>query len=59
MNPTPIHKPPPRRNTTFRGCLKTPLKHRALGYGGDFTLLWRNSHLNHPMDRAFYQALVV
>lgn len=25
--------------------------------GGDFTLLWHNSHLEHPRDREFYEAL--
>ncbi len=38
--------------------LMLTLKDRALRYGGDFTLLWHNSHFDHPMDRAFYQALV-
>ncbi|NCC35948.1 MAG: hypothetical protein EOM24_28615 [Chloroflexia bacterium] len=27
-------------------------------FGGDFTLLWHNSHLNNAADRRFYQALV-
>jgi hypothetical protein len=26
--------------------------------GGDFSLLWHNSHFSHPKDREFYQALV-
>ena len=26
--------------------------------GGDFTLLWHNSHLASEADRKFYQALV-
>ena len=35
-----------------------PFKHRALCYGGDFTLLWHHSHLTTARDRDFYQALV-
>jgi hypothetical protein len=38
--------------------LMLTLKRRALRYGGNFTLLWHNSHFNHPKDREFYQALV-
>jgi len=38
--------------------LMLTLKHRALRYGGNFTLLWHNSHFNHPKAREFYQALV-
>ena len=38
--------------------LMLTLKHRALRYGGNFTLLWHNAHFNHPKDREFYQALV-
>jgi hypothetical protein len=38
--------------------LMLTLKQRALRHGGDFTLLWHNSHLTTAKDRAFYQALV-
>jgi len=38
--------------------LMLTLKRRALRYGGNFTLLWHNTHFNHPKDREFYQALV-
>lgn len=38
--------------------LMLALKHRALRHGGDFTLLWHNSHLITAKDWAFYQALV-
>ena len=38
--------------------LMLTLKQRALRYGGDFTLLWHNSHLDRPQDREFYRALV-
>lgn len=34
------------------------LKRRCHQFGGDFTLLWHNSHFNHPKDREFYQALI-
>lgn len=34
------------------------LKSRALRYGGDFTLLWHNSHLNTPHDWLFLRELV-
>ena len=27
-------------------------------FGGDFTLLWHNSHFSQPQDRAFYQELI-
>ena len=27
-------------------------------FSGDFTLLWHNSHFEHPKDREFYQALL-
>jgi peptidoglycan/xylan/chitin deacetylase (PgdA/CDA1 family) len=39
--------------------LMLTLKQRALRYGGNFTLLWHNSHLTTAKDRAFYQALVL
>ena len=38
--------------------LMLTLKRQALRYGGDFTLLWHNSHFNHPKDQEFYQVLV-
>jgi len=34
------------------------LKQRALIYGGDFTLLWHNSHLTREQDRAFFSELI-
>lgn len=34
------------------------LKRHALAYGGDFTLLWHNSSLTTPEDRAFFQELI-
>lgn len=34
------------------------LKQRALAHGGDFTLLWHNSHLTTAEDRAFFQELI-
>jgi Family of unknown function (DUF7033) len=34
------------------------LKQRALAYGGDFTLLWHNSHLTCEQDRKFFKALI-
>lgn len=34
------------------------LKARALRYGGDFTLLWHNSHLDTPDDWRFLRQLV-
>lgn len=38
--------------------LMLTLKKRALKYGGDFTLLWHNSHLLTAKDREFFQDLV-
>lgn len=38
--------------------LMLTLKRWALRHGGDFTLLWHNSHFNHPKDWEFYQALI-
>ena len=38
--------------------LMLTLKCRALRYGGNFTLLWHNSHFSYPKDREFYQVLV-
>lgn len=34
------------------------LRRRALRYGGDFALLWHNSHLTTDKDREFFAALV-
>lgn len=34
------------------------LKQCALAYGGDFTLLWHNSHLTTAEDRAFFRELI-
>lgn len=34
------------------------LKQRALAYGGDFILLWHNSHLTTAEDRAFFRELI-
>lgn len=38
--------------------LMLALKQRALLYGGDFTLLWHNSHLTTAQDQEFYQELI-
>lgn len=35
------------------------LKQRALAYGGNFTLLWHNSHLTTQEDKAFFTELVL
>ncbi len=34
------------------------LKQRALAYGGDFTLLWHNSHLTTESDKVFFKELI-
>jgi hypothetical protein len=34
------------------------LKRKALNLGGEFTLLWHNSHFLRPEDKDFYQQLV-
>ena len=34
------------------------LKRRALRYGGDFTLLWHNSHLRTPEDWDLFQSFL-
>lgn len=34
------------------------LKERAMRYGGDFTMLWHNSHLLTGKDREFFQQLI-
>lgn len=36
----------------------TKLKQRALAYGGDFTLLWHNSHLKTEEDKALFSDLL-
>jgi len=38
--------------------LMRTLKKRALQFGGDFTLLWHNSHFMAAKDREFYEALI-
>ena len=35
------------------------LKFRALMYGGDFTLLWHNSHFTSQKDRQFFKELIL
>jgi hypothetical protein len=35
------------------------LKERSLRYGGDFTLLWHNSHLLTDKDREFFKTLIM
>ena len=34
------------------------LKRQALHYGGDFTLLWHNSHFLTAWDREFFESLL-
>ena len=34
------------------------LRERCHRLGGDFTLLWHNSHFRHPQDQVFYRALI-
>ena len=38
--------------------LMLTLKRRALSIGGEFTLLWHNSHFTMPEDKEFYRQLV-
>lgn len=39
-------------------ALMLRLKDRALQFGGEFTLLWHNSHLANDRDRFFYETLI-
>ncbi|MDT8406582.1 MAG: hypothetical protein RQ715_04970 [Methylococcales bacterium] len=39
-------------------ALMLHLKNRALQFGGEFTLLWHNSHLANHRDRFFYETLI-
>lgn len=34
------------------------LKHRSLQYGGDFTMLWHNSHISSPKDKFLFKKLI-
>jgi hypothetical protein len=34
------------------------LKKKSLAHGGDFVLLWHNSHLTTPEDREFFSELI-
>jgi hypothetical protein len=38
--------------------LMLTLNERALKLGGNFTLLWHNSHFSHPPDQEFYAAFI-
>lgn len=38
--------------------LMLELKQRSLKYGGDFRLLWHNSHFSLPQDKDFFVALI-
>jgi hypothetical protein len=38
--------------------LMLSLKQKSLAYGGDFTLLWHNSHLSTEMDKKFFAELI-
>lgn len=35
------------------------IKHAAVSGGGDFVLLWHNSHLLCPEDREFFRAAIL
>ncbi|MFP4307063.1 MAG: hypothetical protein ACLFQQ_07585 [Desulfococcaceae bacterium] len=34
------------------------LKERSLSIGGEFTLLWHNSHFTRAVDKAFYREMI-
>jgi hypothetical protein len=38
--------------------LMLSLKQKSLAYGGDFTLLWHNSHLSTELDKNFFAELI-
>ncbi len=38
--------------------LMLALKKKSLAYGGDFTLLWHNSHLSTELDKIFFTELI-
>ncbi|MBN4078243.1 polysaccharide deacetylase family protein [Nitrospina gracilis] len=38
--------------------LMQSLKEKSLAYGGDFTLLWHNSHLSTELDKKFFAELI-
>ena len=38
--------------------LMLSLKKNALAYGGDFTILWHNSHLSTSLDKKFFTELL-
>jgi hypothetical protein len=44
------------KEMAFAEMLK--LKQRSLSIGGQFTLLWHNSHFNNSEDKKFYQDLI-
>jgi hypothetical protein len=38
--------------------LMLSLKEKSLAYGGDFTLLWHNSHFSTEWDKKFFTDLI-
>jgi hypothetical protein len=38
--------------------LMLSLKQKSMAYGGDFTLLWHNSHFSSELDKVFFEKLI-